>query len=274
MPRKWVPILLPLIGVFACGAGVLLQTGSQHCVASRWLCNEQDMLRDFWMMALPVLFLLGRGGWYGIRQLHRTRRIVHTVLQLPRAPQTQLMTELVSKLNLTDRIDIVTYDAPEAFCYGLLRPRICLTSGLLAVLAPAEIEAVVRHERHHVRQYDPLRTLFWTLVSGTFWWLEDRAEHAHLLRELAADRAVIAEQGRTSLASALLKLLTLPRAGRLPTSDTAMSRLSVTDARIDQLLRSEQVPAPTRQLWQWLSLPTLLLLTMLFCSIVMARLWA
>ncbi|MDP9311990.1 MAG: M56 family metallopeptidase [Chloroflexota bacterium] len=274
MRRKWMIIVLPLIGVVACGAGVLLQTQSQHCAASPWFCNEAGMLRDFWMMALPLLFLLGRGLWLGMRQLRRTSRVVHAMLRLTPVPPSQVMRVLADELNLTGRIDIVTCDAPEAFCYGLVRPRICLTSGLLVVLTPAEIEAVLRHERHHLRHYDPLRTVFWTILSGAFWWLEDRAEHAHLLRELAADRAVIAEQGRTSLASALLKLLTVPRPGSLPSAQIAISGLSVTDARIDQLVRSEQIPGSTSRHWQWLVLPTLLVLTMLFCSVVMARVWA
>jgi beta-lactamase regulating signal transducer with metallopeptidase domain len=274
MRRNWVPISLPIISLFACGAGVLLQTQTQHCGLSPWFCNHQGMLRDFWMMALPLLFLLARGGWLGVQQLRRTHRVVKTMLGLPRAPQVPLITELAQQLNLMGRIEIVTYHAPEAFCYGILRPRICLTSGLLAVLTPAEIEAVLRHERHHLRRYDPFRTLCWTVISGAFWWLEDRAEHAHLLRELAADQAVIVEQGRTSLASALLKLLTLPRADHLPASDMAVSGLSVTDARIDQLVRSDQMIVAPQKQWQWLLLPTLLVVTMLFCSLVMARLWA
>lgn len=274
MRRNRLLISLSLIAIFACVAGILFQTRTQHCIISPWLCNQQGMLRDFWMMALPLLLLLGRGAWAGFQQLRRTFGVVQTMLRLPRAPQLPLITELARTLNLTGRIDIVAYDAPEAFCYGLLRPRICLTSGLLAVLSPQELEAVLRHERHHLRQFDPLRTLLWTILSGAFWWLEDRAEHAHLLRELAADRAVIAEQGRTSLASALLKLLTAPHASRLPSSKIAISGLSVTNARIDQLVRSEQIPAPARKDWQWLSLPMLIVLTMLFCSVVMARLWS
>lgn len=274
MRRNWLPISLPLIGVFACAAGIVLQTQTKHCFASPWFCNGQGMLRDFWMMALPLIFLLGRGTWAGLQQLRRTHGVVHAILRLPRAPEDPLINELAHKLKLAGRIEIVTYAAPEAFCYGLVRPRICLTSGLLAVLTPEEIEAVLRHERHHLRQFDPLRTVFWTVLSGAFWWLEDRAEHAHLLRELAADRAVIVEQGRTSLASALLKLLTVPRAGNLPFMEIAVSGLSVTDARIDQLVRSEQIATSARKHWQWLVLPTLLLVGMLFCSIVMARIWS
>lgn len=274
MRTKWLPIALPVIGLLACGVGVLLQSKSQHCAASAWFCNEQGMLRDFWMMALPLLFLLGRGCLAGARQVQRTRDVVRTMLGLPSAPLPPRLVALTTELNLRGRITVVDYSAPEAFCYGLLRPRICLTSGLLAVLSPQELEAVLRHERHHVRHFDPLRTLLWTMLSGAFWWLEDRAQQAHLLRELAADRTVITEQGRTSLASALLKLLSLPRADHLHSSRIAISGLSVTDARIDQLLRPEQVVVLTRRRWRWLVLPVLLLLTMLFCSSVMAQIWA
>lgn len=272
MRRKLLPLSLPLVGLAACGAGALLQVEDQHCFASLSLCTAQGMLADFWMMVLPLVFLVGCGMWAGLLQLRRTYGVVHAMLRLPRLVDVPLIAELAYKLDLTGRIDVVTYPAPEAFCYGLLRPRICLTSGLLAVLSPLELEAVLRHERHHLRQYDPLRTLCWTIISGACWWLEDRAEHAHLVRELAADRAVIAEQGRRSLASALLKLLTVPGPDSLPASGIAISGLSVTDARIDQLVRSEQINVPPRRHWQWLVLPALLFLTLLLCSVVMSRL--
>jgi len=92
------------------------------------------------------------------------------------------------------------------------------------------------------------------------------------LRELAADQSVIAEQGRAPLAKALFKLLAVPNAHQLSRPELAVSGLSVTDARIDQLIHPEQVVAPPLRIWQWLYIPIVLLLTLIVCSVVMAHL--
>jgi Zn-dependent protease with chaperone function len=104
--------------------------------------------------------------------------------------------------------DLVCLDssAPSAFCAGLLRPRVYVSSGMAASLADDALDAVLAHEAEHARRRDPLRrlagraaaeVLFWLpLVS---WWSRGRLEDA----ELAADRAAIRQVGRPSLARAL-----------------------------------------------------------------------
>lgn len=50
---------------------------------------------------------------------------------------------------------------------GLIHPRILVSSELLAVLSPAEREAVLAHERAHARRRDPL-ALFLLRLAGVF----------------------------------------------------------------------------------------------------------
>lgn len=270
MRTRWLTVWLPLVGLSACVVGLLLLPATNHCVVSPGLCNQQGMLRDVVMMTLPLLFLALRGSIAGAQQVRRTRTLVQTMLALPRSRLTTDLMNVLHKLHLDGRVSVVEYTVPEAFCYGFLRPRICLTTGLLATLSLPEVEAVLRHERHHLRHYDPLRTLVWTIVSRTLWWLEDHAQHAHLLRELAADRAVITEQGRPPLASALFKLLTSPPADQASRAGVAVSGISVTDARIDQLLDPEQRVTSSLPVWRWLIISILLLLTVPLCSVMMA----
>lgn len=278
MQSKRSPFWMLLSGLAACGLGIPLEFESHACAGSRWVCSQQHMahtiwVHDLWMLALPLAFLLLRGCLGGLQQLWRTRQLLRAMLSLPPHPLSAQIDEIVARLNIEGRVQVVEYATPEAFCYGLFRPRICLTAPLLRLLSPAEVEAVLRHERHHLRRYDPLRTVIWTVVSNMFWWLDDHAHHAYLLRELAADRAVIAEQGRTPLAGALFKLLAVPNAHQLSRPGIIVSGLSVTDARIDQLLHPEQVVAPRLLVWQWLYLPVVLLLTLMVCSVVMAQIW-
>ena len=99
--------------------------------------------------------------------------------------------------------------------------------------------------------------------------LKPHAVHATMLRELAADRAVIAVQGRAPLASALLKLATQPRTSDL--TNLAISNLTVTDARIDQLLAPDHpLDLPQPGVGWWVMAPLALLIYVILCSVDMA----
>lgn len=270
MRRSLLFVWLSLVSVGACGLGVVLHVSSGGCSLAFWLCQQQSIVLDLVTMGMPLMLLVAWGLFVGIRQLVRTRRAMQHMLALPQRHLPASIIACASELGINDRLDVVTHVQAIAFCYGLMRPRICITTGLLDILSSMEIEAVLRHERHHLQRRDPLRSLLWTMLSGMCWWLEERAEHAHLLRELAADRAVIMEQGRQPLATALLKLLTQPRRDNLIADGLAISGLSVTDARIDQLLKPEQVPPPTGIFNQWLVFPGLIITLMLLCSVAMA----
>jgi hypothetical protein len=103
---------------------------------------------------------------------------------------------------------IVDDDDPQAFCTGLLRPRIYVSRAALELLGGDERAAVLAHEAHHARRRDPLRLLVArALAEGLFFLPAVRRlpERYSALAELAADQAAAAERGgRRALASALL----------------------------------------------------------------------
>lgn len=96
---------------------------------------------------------------------------------------------------------------PEAFCAGLLRPGIYVSTAAEHGLTAAELRAVVAHESHHQRCRDPLRVLIATVVADAFVFVPGisalRARYRQLA-ELDADEAACEEVGRPPLASALL----------------------------------------------------------------------
>ena len=123
---------------------------------------------------------------------------------------------VVRSLRTVDRRRIGTADvhvfqhgSALAFCAGLLRPRIYVSTGTLAALSVDELDAVIAHEQHHARQRDPLRVFIaGVLADGLFFApaLKYVAERYGALAELAADRAAVRiHRGDASpLASALL----------------------------------------------------------------------
>jgi Zn-dependent protease with chaperone function len=52
---------------------------------------------------------------------------------------------------------VIEDEFPRAFCAGLLRPRVYVSSGAVALLDEHALRAVLLHERHHMRRHDPLR---------------------------------------------------------------------------------------------------------------------
>jgi Zn-dependent protease with chaperone function len=98
--------------------------------------------------------------------------------------------------------------SPQAFCTGLARPRVYVSSGAVELLERRELRAVLAHEAHHARRRDPLRVfLARTLADALFFAPAVRrlAERYEALAELAADEAAVElTNDRSALAEALL----------------------------------------------------------------------
>jgi Zn-dependent protease with chaperone function len=103
-------------------------------------------------------------------------------------------------------VSVVRDARPLAFCTGLLRPQLYLSSGAVAALGEGELRAVVEHEAHHARRRDPLR-LF---ISGAFARVPGvgaLARRHETLTDLEADAAAVrALDGPGPLAAAMLAL--------------------------------------------------------------------
>src|SRR6516162_8945512 len=68
-------------------------------------------------------------------------------------------------LECAARLDVVAAEEAFAVTYGLIRPRILVSTGLATALTPAEISAVLAHEREHLQHRDPMRMLAARLLA-------------------------------------------------------------------------------------------------------------
>jgi hypothetical protein len=143
-------------------------------------------------LGVAVLALMLRSALRQLRATRRFERELAVIGSLPEDPCVRLVDEA----------------APQAFCAGLLRPRVYLSRGAAALLSDDQRRAVLAHEFHHARRLDPLRLLIArSLGAGLFFVPAVRrlAQRHAILAELAADEA--AERvagGKRALASALL----------------------------------------------------------------------
>lgn len=195
----------------------------------------------------PLLLLTGVLLWGAgllVRQQVATRRfLAHLHARLLPAPAT--LHPLLVELRLVGRLHIIRDESALAFCYGLRRPRVCVTTGMLALLTPQEQRAMLAHEAHHLHRRDPLRKLLIdALAAGLrFIPLVPLLHRAYQVsQEVAADQAAIAFCGGPgALAGALVKLLQQDERVVLP--PTAMGLDGTLDARLKHLL-GQPVPLP------------------------------
>lgn len=183
---------------------------------------------------------LARGGVAGSGQLIRTFRFNRRIANCAR-PLPARLARGESSLDLGGRIVCLGDPSLAAFCYGFVRPRVAITTGLLERLDDEELAAVLAHERHHLRRRDPIRALMIHAFSAAAFMFP--VAPAVRLRldarlELAADRAALTVASPGALAGALLTVLVGGEAAVV-----GATRLSATESRIAHLSGTPALPA-------------------------------
>lgn len=172
-----------------------------------------------------------------VSRLRKTRRFVARLRSVAVNNSPARLAQLTDDLSLSPYVVVLATEVPLVFCYGLLRPRIAISTGLVETLTDKELNAVLLHEDHHRRHHDPLRGLLAEVLAAMFFFLPMAAEWRDLFltrTELEADRHAVRIAGRPSLAGALHKLLTDPLTTRLALP--GITGLSATETRIAELL--------------------------------------
>lgn len=156
---------------------------AHHPIPALWL------LAVIW--AAGAIFLLARWmrSWQSIRQALRSS----SPLELPFPVPVRAVPGRI-----------------EPGLFGVFRPVLLLPSGLTDHLGPLQLEAILTHERCHVRRRDNLGAAFHMVVEILFWfhpavwWIEARLLEE---RERACDEAVLASGGEPlSYAEGLLNV--------------------------------------------------------------------
>jgi Zn-dependent protease with chaperone function len=175
--------------------------------------------------AIVVVLLAALGSVVTIRALAGAVRELHASRRFQRF-LTQTQTEVRPGALL------IADPQPRAFCAGLIRPRVYLSTGAVALLDDTALDAVVAHERHHARRRDPLRLAVGRVLARALFFLPELtvlADQQEALAELGADESAVnaVPQGRSALARAMLSFSDAP-----PPASSA----GIDPARIDYLL--------------------------------------
>lgn len=208
-------------------------------------------------LSYSLAILLAVGTMMGtitlITQWYKTRFLIRSLLKSSRdtyKERTRLH-ELLVLLHLEGRVDLVQSLDDVAFCYGWLKPRICISSAILLKLDPPELNALLLHERYHLLHRDPLKTAMARALTSTLFFLplvRGLQQQYLVAKEIEADRHVISNQGTDRpLLRALYKLLrNQNNSASAAPSTYGGAEVSATDAlnqRLDYLLNGR---TPTR----------------------------
>lgn len=107
-------------------------------------------------------------------------------------------------------VSVLDHGVPVAYCVpGVAGARIVVSRSTLERLGPAELEAVLEHERSHLRARHDLVLEAFTVLHRAFpRWVASRAarEEVEVLVEVLADRAAVRHGDRRALLGALVAL--------------------------------------------------------------------
>jgi Zn-dependent protease with chaperone function len=144
-------------------------------------------------LGIAVLLAVLRGVFAIARAHRRLQRGLLVVGQLPGDPG----------------VEVFAYEGIQAFCAGLLHPRIYISAGALRELGDGELQAVLAHEQMHRSRHDPLRVVTARLLGEALFFapaVRSLARRYDTLAEIAADDHALAAVGDDAsvVASAML----------------------------------------------------------------------
>lgn len=143
------------------------------------------------------------------------------------------------ELNLSDEVVILREIKPLAFCFGILNPKIYISSGLIELANTKELEIVLRHEKYHLEHRDNLTSLFVTFIESLFPFfpvLKDLVRIYKTDRELLADMAAIKTESDKHFLSSILKKLLRYEPVTIPAFASAIADADTLETRIKSLL--------------------------------------
>lgn len=124
---------------------------------------------------------------------------------------SEAVDKLLTSLELNDKVKVIGSKKQFAFCLGIKNPKIYLSSRLVGAITEEELEAILRHERYHLKNRDSLVMLVAFICEALFPFfpiLSDIIRNYRIEREVKADKEAIRGIGKSyPIISVLKKML-------------------------------------------------------------------
>jgi beta-lactamase regulating signal transducer with metallopeptidase domain len=189
----------------------------------------------------------------GLRLLRSLRNLLRLRAALRAEPDARLQATTDAALRSLGVTSVPVCQSPLApapLALGLLRPLIVVPAGLERVLAPDQLDLVLRHEGAHLCRRDPVVALLQAIATTLFWWnplLGAVNTALARLREQLCDEMAVGSSGQgRRLAEALLHVAEWCAGRRQPILGAASlldDGPQELEARIVRLLQPHPRPA-------------------------------
>jgi len=242
---------LVLLGLYAfphihrLGQGLLGRLEEACGCTDHFAFFDHPIIYSFFLLVAAGFISLAGLSSYRILKLARdTRKFSRRLTALKKDRLSSKLETAVQATGLKGKV--IETGGPEAtiFCYGYFHPRICISANIVRKLNGPELRAVLWHEKHHLRSYEPLRILVVLMTKKIFFFipgLKMLAEKYSLYAELEADKAAALERdGKAPLARALYEILGWQKFKVIP--GLGISFFSPVSERINQLADDDYSP--------------------------------
>ncbi|RJR31490.1 M56 family peptidase [Candidatus Parcubacteria bacterium] len=184
--------------------------------------------------ALAVIF------FRAFRIYSSTAKYIKVSTSRKRRPISRKLDQEAKKLGLENRIIEINGGKPVIFSFGYFHPSICISSILADKLEAEELRAVLLHEKHHLKNHEPLKILAVKVISLLpLWGIKELGLEYLAMSEIIADGMATENfQNKRPLARALCKYLKLNEAAIK--KHLAISYFSPTAERINRLLDGQE----------------------------------
>ena len=155
---------------------------------------------------------------------------------------------VLKKHHLQKSVFLVQSEKTFAFCYGIRFPKIYISTSLMQMMSNKELEAILLHEKYHLKNRDSLIMFlasFIQLFFPFFPLVTDLLAQYKINREIEADKEAIESLGdRKAIISVLKKFLALPSSTFATAS--AIADYETLEPRIKALVNQEKSPVKVK----------------------------
>ncbi|MFH1744699.1 MAG: M56 family metallopeptidase [bacterium] len=193
------------------------------------------------------LYLIGAGAIFSfcfvlfkIFKLKRTtNRFINFNLRNKKKFISKKLATASSSLNLEKRIMEINDRNPVVFCFGLIKPKICISSAFVKKLNEKELMAVLLHEQYHIITHENIKIFIIKIIATVLFFvpgLKALSEEYFMLSELSADEwSIDNSEDKTFLAGAIYKILELKESATLEDGLAIASFGHITEERVARM---------------------------------------
>ncbi|KKQ27235.1 MAG: Peptidase, M56 family [Candidatus Magasanikbacteria bacterium GW2011_GWC2_37_14] len=221
----------------ACGCTQMTQLAAMHPFITTAIVILSVLILAF------IVFLV----YKFVTLLVQTRKFYREHLKMAKMNLSSRLKRTIFNLGIkSSLITEIKENKPVVFCYGLIRPRICVSSGLVKILKHDELQAVLLHENQHRLSFDPLKLFVIKFFQNIFFFLPGLKTFINkylTFSELAADeQATNNFTDGPKLARAIFKITQVEEQNTLRTGLATSFFTSTIEERVNKLADNNYLP--------------------------------